>query len=440
MLRRMRTRNVAVITLACLLTGAGLAAAETVDWETDVEAAFAKAKAEDRPLLLHFWTPTCVPCRQLEQTVFNQQPVIDSMHNHFVPVKINAHEHPDLATRYGIRSVPKDVIVTSDNQEVHRMFTPKDPEQYIAQLSAIAFQVANRAGERDTRFASRDLPYGDGPAAFDRDEAMQPDPTRMARRSPLSPPAGVQTETRFASSTAPTDEEGPREIINRFAGKSSKPSSDSDLDRGDEPANRTGSRWGSWPNSDVATNAEDDFAAGDPVAAATDAVSQAAQRSADQFAVATNRADRPNASSAASPSVRDNRPPAAKRPSEAPSLGMDGYCPVTLLKENRWVRGDKRYGVIHRGRTYLFAGPQEKETFFADPDEYSPVLAGIDPVALNEQGQAIEGKRVHGVVYHRRVYLFSSEDNLNRFWEAPEQFASPIRQAMEAGDLNQLFR
>ena len=119
---------------------------------------------------------------------------------------------------------------------------------------------------------------------------------------------------------------------------------------------------------------------------------------------------------------------------------MDGYCPVTLLKENRWVEGNKRYGVIHRGRTYLFSGPKEKEVFFADPDEFSPVLAGIDAVALNEQGNAVEGKRVHGRRLPSPRLSVLSEDNLNRFWEDPERFASPIRQAMETGDLDQLFR
>ena len=50
------------------------------------------------------------------------------------------------------------------------------------------------------------------------------------------------------------------------------------------------------------------------------------------------------------------------------------------------------------------------------------------------------GERAHGVVYRKRVYLFSSEANLQQFWEEPERYASPIRQAMETGDVNRLFR
>ena len=53
-----------------------------------------------------------------------------------------------------------------------------------------------------------------------------------------------------------------------------------------------------------------------------------------------------------------------------PALGLDGYCPVTLADQKKWQVGDRRYGVIHRGRTYLFAGPVEQQKFLANPDHY----------------------------------------------------------------------
>jgi YHS domain-containing protein len=123
-----------------------------------------------------------------------------------------------------------------------------------------------------------------------------------------------------------------------------------------------------------------------------------------------------------------------------PALGLEGFCPVTLIEKNSWVKGDEQFGVIHRGRLYLFAGPEEKATFFADPDEYSPVLSGVDAVRLAESGEAVFGGRAHGVVYRKRVYLFSSEENLQQFWQDPERYASPIRQAMETGNVGRLFR
>jgi len=61
-------------------------------------------------------------------------------------------------------------------------------------------------------------------------------------------------------------------------------------------------------------------------------------------------------------------------------------------------------------------------------------------VYLADSGEATEGVRTHGVVYRKRVYLFSSEENLQRFWQSPERYAAPIRQAMETGTVDRLFR
>jgi YHS domain-containing protein/thiol-disulfide isomerase/thioredoxin len=116
----------------------------------------------------------------------------------------------------------------------------------------------------------------------------------------------------------------------------------------------------------------------------------------------------------------------------APSWGLEGYCPVSLVDQSKWVKGDPRWGVVHRGRTYLFSSVDAKQRFWAQPDRYAPALAGIDPVLFTDSGQQVDGKRNHGVVYRDQVYLFSSEETLQRFWRSPENFAEQVRQAAKA--------
>ncbi len=108
-------------------------------------------------------------------------------------------------------------------------------------------------------------------------------------------------------------------------------------------------------------------------------------------------------------------------PPGCPPLAMEGNCPVTLMERRRWAQGHPSFGVVHRGRTYLFLGPQEREKFLADPDRYSPVLSGLDPVMLVDSNQAVPGKREFGVFgADGRVYLFASEASLARFSEREE--------------------
>jgi YHS domain-containing protein len=131
-----------------------------------------------------------------------------------------------------------------------------------------------------------------------------------------------------------------------------------------------------------------------------------------------------------------------------PALGLDGRCPVTLISAGKWRKGDKRWGAIHRGKTYLFAGPEEQRKFLAKPDDFSPVLAGMDVVHLADNGQVTEGTRRFGVLYDNdgvgpnssRIYLFDSENSRNRFEASPDEFLRPVMQAMQRGNLNVLRR
>lgn len=409
-------------------------AADQVKWQTDLETAFQVAREQNRPLLLHFWSPDCSHCMQVEETVFSRASVAETLGDFFVPVKINTQEHPELAARYRVPSIPKDVILTPTGKEMHRLLTPPSPQQYIAQLSAVAFRSGMSPTRAEQSLADRtassvpnsDYPDGRGPIANPSTSAIAVQrPESVAyevdnARAAAAPPAGAMHAMQ----------DQPQEVINRYARQGAgpearptevqaAPAEPAPRDVAQAPARQEPQRtWGPWPDREPA----EPPAQSAPPTAPTDPIAAA---------------ERPVPPAAAA----DVQPaPRATAPAGQPPLGMDGYCPVTLLKKDVWKQGDPRYGVVHRGRLYLFAGPDEKEQFFGNPDDYSPVLAGVDAVYLADSGEATEGQRTHGVVYRKRVYLFSSEENLQRFWQSPERYAAPIRQAMETGTVDRLFR
>ncbi len=113
---------------------------------------------------------------------------------------------------------------------------------------------------------------------------------------------------------------------------------------------------------------------------------------------------------------------------ENPPLALDGYCAVSLSDDllagqRRWMLGNRAHGVIHRERTYLFADGEKAARFFQEPDRYSPVLSGDDVVVAVDEGRAASGKREHGGFFGGRVYLFSSEETLQRFENNPNRYA-----------------
>ena len=110
-------------------------------------------------------------------------------------------------------------------------------------------------------------------------------------------------------------------------------------------------------------------------------------------------------------------------------LGLEGYCPVTLAEKQVWTEGRPQYGARHRGRTYLFAGPEQQKTFLADPDRYAPALSGDDPVLAFEQGKSMPGQRRYGVVCQSRMYLFASPATRDAFAANPDKYAGRVAMA-----------
>jgi YHS domain-containing protein len=110
----------------------------------------------------------------------------------------------------------------------------------------------------------------------------------------------------------------------------------------------------------------------------------------------------------------------------APQLA--GYCPVALVENEKWVAGELSWAVLHRGHVYHMSGPAQQQRFLDDPDRYTPILSGLDPVLLFDETQEVPGRTDHCVVYDGRVFVFASRTSVARFRQNPRRYAEAARQ------------
>src|SRR6478609_6119593 len=71
-----------------------------VDWYPWGEEAFAKARAEDRPVFLSIGYSTCHWCHVMEHESFENDAVAAVLNEHFVAIKVDREERPDIDRVY----------------------------------------------------------------------------------------------------------------------------------------------------------------------------------------------------------------------------------------------------------------------------------------------------------------------------------------------------
>jgi hypothetical protein len=104
-----------------------------VGWEHDLETALGRSREERRPVVMEFFNPACIGCKQMDELTFSDMAVVAFMEQRTVALRA-AHNDKPLTDKYGIKWTPTILMLDGEGGEHHRIVGFLPPDEFIASL------------------------------------------------------------------------------------------------------------------------------------------------------------------------------------------------------------------------------------------------------------------------------------------------------------------
>jgi uncharacterized protein YyaL (SSP411 family) len=128
-----------------------------IGWMPWGEAAFARAAAEDKPILLSISAVWCHWCHVMDETSYSDSGVIDAINRSYVPVRVDNDRRPDINARYNMGGWPTTAFLAPDGTTLTgaTYLTPQQMRNVLEEVArfyaARKDEIASRAAELRAR-------------------------------------------------------------------------------------------------------------------------------------------------------------------------------------------------------------------------------------------------------------------------------------------------
>lgn len=418
---------------------------DDVQWLSSFSEARKISADTGKPILIHFYSNNCPPCKLLDAKAFKTPSLINSFSQKLVAVKINVDDHRDLADQFQITRWPTDVYLFPNGSELHRMVSPQDPAVYGQVVERVSMRNRDWVLEQNAVYASQQR------RAASASDALTPSAPVLTAANPSTRTPSVET--------APG--QMPKPVIGKLASYPIvKGSTDEEVAAAIEAAPRRRLPASATPVPSQLTNEQHPVRSGLPPIRSGNVASDLESKGADELPaiVPANRyrnQPSPFQQRAAAQSSQPNpyaQPTLNEQPMLAPEVAVNATAAAptfrTMTNPNTYAPQQDFAGNTGNDRTSLVADRKESPSAnlstpslgSASPDlasansgsdtatnsaQVDVVFDGSCPVALKKRGNWFPGSPSYGVRHRGRIYYCESDEARQEFLAAPDDY-SPI--------------
>ena len=298
-------------------------------WYVDFEKAEALAKANRIPIVIHFHAHWCGPCQTMESEVLNTTEVRAALGSTIIGVKVHCDDRRDLVARFGISSLPTDVIVSADGRILSKDVGSPGRTAYVARLARFRAPARVQPGRTGTLLARTSGTNSKVPVT-----AAPPEMKADVLPTTSSGAAGVNVVSN-SDSVAPGESTIPSSVVSVAMTKTLRRESNERIGMsGYSPVSLT--ETGKWKSGEAQFKHE--FEGVGYLLSSLEELERF-KASPEKFVPA-----------------------------------LHGCDPVVLVNEQIIETGHIELGVTYRSKVYFFASRKTRDAFMSDPNRFSGTL------------------------------------------------------------------
>jgi thiol:disulfide interchange protein len=117
--------------------------AEKIPWTSDLDAGLARAKSENKPVMIDFVADWCGPCKSMDASSFSDAIVIRKAQA-FIPVRIDIDKQKEVAAKlnglaraYGGAGIPNILFLSGDGTKLKQIIGFKTAKELLSEMDSV---------------------------------------------------------------------------------------------------------------------------------------------------------------------------------------------------------------------------------------------------------------------------------------------------------------